>query len=61
MYDKVHDHKPSGWGGVLAEGVPTVDEHGDVMVPVQKDETLLAKDNEYGVAEFRDLKRQDRY
>ena len=31
--DEVHDDKPSGWSGVLTEGVPAVDEDGDVVIP----------------------------
>ena len=33
MDDEVHDDEPPGGGGVLAEGVPAVDEDGDVMIP----------------------------
>ena len=32
--NEVHDHEPPGGDGVLAERVPAVDQHGDVMVPM---------------------------
>ena len=31
--DEVHDDEPPGGGGVLAEGVPAVDQDGHVVVP----------------------------
>ena len=31
--NEVHDNKPPCGGGVLAERVPAVDQHGDMMVP----------------------------
>ena len=56
MYNEVHHDEPPGWGGVLAERVPAVDQDGDVVVPVQEYQLLLPQDYEYGVAEFRNLK-----
>ena len=56
MYNEVHHDKPPGWGGVLAERVPAVDQDGDVVIPVQEYQLLLPQDYEYGVAEFRNLK-----
>ena len=31
--DEVHDDKPSCRGGVLSEGVPAVEEDGEVVIP----------------------------
>eukprot|EP00981_Chlorochromonas_danica_P000288 scaffold67_cov180-Ochromonas_danica.AAC.2 len=36
-------------------GVPAEDQHGDVVVPVQEDQRLLAQDNEDGVDQLGDL------
>ena len=56
VYHEVHHDEPPGWGGVLAERVPAVDQDGDVVIPVQEYKLLLPQDNEYGVAKFRNLK-----
>ena len=56
VYNEVHHDKPPCRGGVLAERVPAVDQHSDVVVPVQEYQLLLPQDNEYGVAKFRNLK-----
>ena len=33
VHEEVHDDEPAGWSRVLAEGVPAVDEDGDVVIP----------------------------
>ena len=55
MDDEVHDHEPPGGRGVLAEGVPAVDEDCDVVVPVQEDQLLFPQHNEDGVSKLRNL------
>ena len=52
MNDEVHDDEPAGGGGVLAEGVPAVDEDGDVVVPVEEDQLLLPQHDEDGVPQL---------
>ena len=53
--DEVHDDEPPGWGGVLAEGVPAVDEDRDVVVPVKEDQLLLPQHDEDRVPQLGDL------
>lgn len=55
MNTVVHDNEPPRRGGVLGEGVPGVEQDGDVMVPVQKDERFLAQHYEHRVAQLRQL------
>lgn len=55
MHTVVHHHEPTRGGGVLGEGVPGVQQHGDVVVPVQEDERLLAQHDEHGVAQLGQL------
>lgn len=45
----VHDDKPSGRGRELHVREPRVQQHGDVMVPVQEYQRLFAQHDEYGV------------
>ena len=52
MNNEVHDDEPAGGGGVLAEGVPAVDEDGDVVVPVEEDQLLLPQHDEDGVPQL---------
>ncbi len=60
MHDVVHDDEPSGGRGVLGEGVPRVEQHGDVVVPVQEDERLLPQHDEDGVAQLGNLGQHER-
>ena len=53
--DEVHDDEPPGGGGVLAEGVPAVDEDRYVVIPVQEYQLLFPKHNEYCVAQLGNL------
>lgn len=46
MYGVVHGHEPTASCHLVLVGVPGVEEHSDVVVPVQEDETLLTEDNE---------------
>ena len=55
MDDEVHDDEPPGGGGVLAEGVPAVDEDRYVVIPVQEYQLLFPKHNEYCVAQLGNL------
>lgn len=52
MYTVVHDDEPTRRGGVLGVREPGVDEHSDVVVPVQENEWLLSQYNEYCIAKF---------
>ena len=46
----VHGHEPAAARHLVLVGVPGVEQHGDVVVPVQEDEALLPEDDEHGVA-----------
>lgn len=48
----VHHDKPASGRRVFGVREPCVDQNGDVMVPVQKDERLFAQHNEQRVAQF---------
>ena len=61
MNHEVHDHKPPGWRGVLAEGVPAVDEDSDVVIPVQEYQLLFAEHDEYRVTQLGNLRTQHFY
>lgn len=51
----IHHDEPPSAGRVLREAEPGVEQHGDVVVPVQEDERLLAQHDEHRVAELRQL------
>jgi len=51
----VHDDEPPSGRCELHIREPCVQQHGDVMVPVQEDERLLAKHDKYRVTEFGEL------
>lgn len=51
----IHDNEPSCGSSVFRIGVPCVQEHGDMMIPVQKDERLFPKYDEDGVAQLGNL------
>ena len=59
MDDEVHDDEPPGGGGVLAEGVPAVDEDRDVVIPVEEYQLLFPQHDEDGVAELRNLREDE--
>jgi len=46
----VHGHEPAAARHHVLVGVPGVQQHRDVVVPVEEDETLLPQDDEEGVA-----------
>lgn len=48
----VHNDEPPSRRCVLSEGVPGVQQHGDVMIPVQEDQRLLAQHYEYRVTQL---------
>jgi len=48
----VHDDEPPGGRCELHVREPRVQQHGDVMVPVQEDERLFPEHDEYRVTEF---------
>ena len=52
VHGVVHHHEPATGRRVVGVAVPHVDEHADVMVPVQEDEALLSEDDEDRVAQF---------
>lgn len=45
----VHGHEPSAASHHVFVGVPGVEQHGDVVVPVQEDELLFPQDDEESV------------
>jgi len=51
----VHDDVPAGGRRVLCIGEPGVQQHGDVVVPVQEDEGLFAQHDEHCVAQLGQL------
>ena len=55
MHGVVHGDEPTSGGCVLFARIPRVDENGRVVVPVEKDEILLARHNERRVDELRDF------
>ena len=46
----VHGHEPAAAGHHVFVGVPGVEQHGDVVVPVQEEELLLPEHDERRVA-----------
>lgn len=46
----VHGHEPTTPGHHVLVGVPGVQEHSDVVIPVQEDQLLLPQDNEYCIS-----------
>jgi len=48
----VHGHEPPGAGGELAEAVEDIDEHRQVVIPVEKYQLLLPEDDEHGVSQL---------
>ena len=56
MDHEVHDDEPPCWRGVLAEGVPAVDEDRDVVIPVQEYQLLLPQHDKYRVTQLRNLR-----
>lgn len=57
MYEIVHDNEPASGRGIFGVREPSVNQHGDVMVPVQKDERLLPQHNEQRVAKLGQLRK----
>lgn len=53
MDDVVHGHEPAAAGHTVFIRVPGVEQDGDVMIPVQEDQTLLTQDDEHRVPELR--------
>ena len=47
---EVHGHEPAAARHLVLVGVPGVEQHGDVVVPVQEDEALLPQDDEHRVS-----------
>lgn len=52
MHTVIHDDKPARRGGVLRKRVPSVQQHGDVVIPVQEDQRLLAQHDEHRVSQL---------
>lgn len=46
----VHGHEPTAPGYHVLVGVPRVQQHSDVVVPVQEDQLLLPQNNEYCIS-----------
>lgn len=57
VYEIVHDNEPASGRGIFGVREPSVNQHGDVMVPVQKDERLLPQHNEQRVAKLGQLRK----
>lgn len=55
MHTVIHHNEPTRRAGVFRVAEPWVDQHRDVMIPVQKDQRLLAQHYEYRIAQFRQL------
>lgn len=53
-----HDEPARGWS-VLSEGEPGVQQNGDVVVPVQEDEWLLAQNYKHRVAKLWQLRQNE--
>lgn len=49
----VHSHELTTPGNHVLVGVPRVQEHSDVVVPVQEDQLLLPQNDEYCISQFR--------
>ncbi|KAJ8281414.1 hypothetical protein GJAV_G00067400 [Gymnothorax javanicus] len=58
VHQVVHGHEPPSAGHHVLVGVPGVEQHRDVVVPVQEDQLLFAKDDEQGVSCRRGRRRQ---
>jgi hypothetical protein len=52
MYRVVHSNKENTRGRLGCIRMPAVEENGNVVIPVQKDEGFLVNDNEKGINEF---------
>ena len=50
VHAEVHRHEPAAPRDHVLVGVPGVEEHSDVVVPVQEDQLLLPQDDEYGIS-----------
>lgn len=50
MHAVVHSHEPTTPGHHVFIGVPRVQEHSDVVVPVQEDQLLLPQNDEYRIS-----------
>lgn len=50
VHAEVHGHEPTTPGNHVLVGVPGVQEHSDVVVPVQEDQLLLPQNNEYCIS-----------
>lgn len=55
----VHNNEPSGRRRVFGVGEPGVDQHRDVMIPVEEDQRLLAQHYEDRVAKFRQFRQHE--
>jgi len=55
VHHVVHGHEPAAARHLVLVGVPGVQQHGDVVVPVQEDEGLLPEDDEHRVAWGKDI------
>lgn len=49
VYAIVHSHEPTTPSYHVFVGVPRVQEHSDVVVPVQEDQLLLPQNDEYRI------------
>lgn len=61
MHGVVHTDEVEAICRLLVVGMPTVEQHGNMMVPVQKNQRLFSENHEYRVAQLRNLpKKQPR-
>lgn len=56
----VHSHEPAAARHHVFVRVPGVEQHGDVVVPVQEDQLLLTQDDEQGVTCKRQTEKDKR-
>lgn len=59
VYGEVGDDEIASWSDLITIRVPSVEEYGDVMIPVQKHQLLFSKYNENGVAQLGDLAQDE--
>lgn len=52
MHTVVHNYEPACGTSVFCIAEPRVDQHRDVMIPVQEDQRLFAQHYEYRIAQF---------
>lgn len=52
VHTVVHHNEPAGGTSVFGVAEPRVDQHSDVVIPVQEDQWLFTQYDEYRIAQF---------